>query len=104
MMFISVVGGNGVALCSSAFGATTITLTVNSNGTFPCIDKYPIYEDRWNPKMWAQWFREFLAGHLPQRQEVVAAVSTSRAVHGACARSRPLRQREWKMKLWKQAL
>lgn len=103
MMFVSVIGSNGIALCSAAYSGT-ITVTMNvSNGPVP-IDKFPIYEDRWNPRMWAQWFREFLAEHLPKRREVVAAVSTSRAVRGACARSQTLRQREWKMKLWKQAL
>lgn len=62
------------------------------------------YDDRHNPKAWAQWFREFLEELLGAGQ---AVLREARQRHPLLKRIERLcrlpPKREWKMKLWKQS-
>ena len=65
-----------------------------------------IFDDRHNPKAWAEWFREFLEELLGAG---LAVIKEARQRHPLLqriernCRSAPLMRREWVLKLWKQA-
>lgn len=69
----------------------------------PTID---VFDDRHNPKAWAEWFREFLEELLGAGQAVLKEARQRhpllQRIEKNC-RSAPLMKREWVLKLWKQA-
>jgi hypothetical protein len=78
----------------------TVTGCYASSFTSP--DPPMVLEDRYNPKMWAQWFREFLFAFLPSVTEYLAVPLVRWSQVDRRCRSAPVMAREWKLKLWKQ--
>jgi hypothetical protein len=83
------------------------------------VEEEVVLDDRWNPKAWAQWFREFLQEKFldkffardsveetggGRRHLIGRGVGSGREATPHRCRSSPLWQREWKMKLWVQSL
>lgn len=69
----------------------------------PVMDE-PI-DQRFNPRFWAKWFREFLIDLRPKVcQPLCVRLTTYRRNFVNLSRSGPPKIREWKMKNWIQAL
>lgn len=94
---------------ATVFGNETLIQWPHFSGTLYTYNGPPpteeFFDDCTNPKMWAQWFREFLTEHLSRfvKHPVQFAAFRKLLIRPRC-RSGPLRIREWKMKLWIQAL
>jgi hypothetical protein len=80
-----------------------VTVTY-SRPTIPIVQE--TIDERYNPRYWARWFREFLEAlrPVPLKRLSIKASRTFRPFFLSNVRSGPPKIREWKMKNWIQTL